>query len=160
MLIPQERAALIAKLRSLPDQVEALTRDLTADQLTSHYLPDEWSVAQNVHHLFDSHVNSYIRCKLILTEDNPPLKPYDQDAWAALPDGSNADISHSLALLRNLHWRWVQFWDALPEAAWARTGVHPEVGVINLEAILRSYAAHGESHLDQMQQTLAAETSG
>ena len=96
----QERQQDIDKIRRLPGQIEALVSGLSAAQLTTHFLASEWTVAQNVHHLADSHMNSYIRCKLILTEEKPPLKPYDQDAWANLPDAQSADLSASLLLLR------------------------------------------------------------
>ena len=151
-----ERKILIEKIGALAGQIEALVHGLTAEQLITHYLPNEWSVAQNVHHLFDSHVNSYIRCKLIATEDNPPLKPYDQDQWANLPDASHADIAVSLALLRGLHIRWVQFWNNLSESDFARAGIHPDNGLMTLERILKSYVAHGEAHIDQIQRTLMA----
>lgn len=158
MLTPAERQHLIEEIRKLPGQVADLIRDLTPEQLTTPFLPGEWTVAQNVHHLFDSHANSYVRCKLILTEDNPTLKPYDQDRWAALPDATSADVGISLALLANLHARWVIFWTHLPEAAWARSGLHPESGPVTLEQQLQLYADHGHAHLDQMQRTLAAQS--
>jgi hypothetical protein len=152
----EDRATLIAAIASLPANLEALVQGLSAEELTTPYLAGEWTVAQNVHHLVDSHANSYIRCKLILTEGDPPLKPYDQDAWAALPDASAADLSDSLAILRGLHARWVRFWEQLPETAWGRTGNHPENGPMSLARILQSYAEHGEGHLDQIRRTLAA----
>jgi hypothetical protein len=155
-MTPQARTALIDKIRRLPSQVEELVAGLTTAQRTTHFLPNEWSVAQNVHHLADSHMNSYIRCKLIATEDQPPLKPYDQDRWADFADASSADLSTSLALLKSLHTRWVIFWETLPESAWSRTGLHAENGPMSLDDILRSYAAHGEAHLEQMTRTLAA----
>ena len=151
-----DRKSNIDKISKLPGQIEALVHGLSPQQLTTHYLPNEWTVAQNIHHLFDSHANCYIRCKLIATEDNPPLKPYDQDQWANMPDASNADISVSLALLRGLHVRWVQFWNSLPDSDFARAGVHPENGSMSLDRILKSYVAHGEAHIDQIQRTLAA----
>lgn len=151
-----ERDQLIAAIAALPDRLEALVAGLSPAELTTPFLAGEWSVAQNVHHLLDSHMNSYIRCKLILTEERPPLKPYDQDAWAALPDGAEADLGASLAALRGLHARWVRFWRALPDEAWAREGLHAAYGPMSLDAILRSYAAHGEGHLDQIGRTLAA----
>ncbi|HMQ34259.1 MAG TPA: DinB family protein [Chloroflexaceae bacterium] len=157
--MPPERERLVATLAALPARLEALVAGLSAAELTAHYLAGEWSVAQNVHHLVDSHMNSYVRCKLILTEERPTLKPYDQDAWAALPDGAEADIAVSLAILRGLHERWARFWRALPESAWAREGLHPEAGPMSLDDILRSYAAHGEGHLDQIGRTLAAGAS-
>jgi hypothetical protein len=156
MPVNAERAALIAGIRALPDALAELVGGLSPARLTTPYLAGEWTVAQNVHHLFDSHANSYIRCKLALTEDGPPFKPYDQDAWAALPDASAADIEVSLGLLRGLHARWARFWEALPDEAWARVGHHPQYGTMSLDDILRSYVAHGEGHLDQIRRTLAA----
>lgn len=153
----QERLLLIDKIRHLPAQLEELVIGLSVPELTTHFLANEWTVAQNVHHLADSHMNSYIRCKLILTEEHPTLKPYDQDAWAALPDAQSAEISTSLTLLKQLHTRWVTFWETLPEEAWPRTGFHPENGSVTLEDQLRGYAAHGEVHIDQITRTLAAQ---
>jgi hypothetical protein len=154
-----QRNVLIEKIRMLPTQIEQLTANLTPEQLTTPYLQGEWTVAQNVHHLPDSHMNSYIRCKLIATEDNPPLKPYKQDQWALFADAQNADLSTSLALLHSLHARWVTFWENLPEEAWSRTGMHPEHGPISLADILQMYADHGEAHIDQLTRTLAAQGS-
>lgn len=152
----EERSQLIEKIRRLPEQIAELAAGLSAEQLTTHYLDGEWTVAQNIHHLVDSHMNSYIRCKLIATEEHPTLKPYDQDAWALFDDAQTADVSGSLQMLAQLHRRWVRFWEALPEEAWARTGHHPESGTVTLETQLLGYAAHGEAHIDQITRTLAA----
>lgn len=150
-----ERQALIEKVRALPTLVAQLTDGLSATQLTTHYLSDEWTMAQNVHHLVDSHLNSYVRCKLIATEERPTFRPYDQDRWAALPDAAQADIADSLALLRHLHTRWVVFWESLSEEDWGRTGFHPDSGIVTLTDQLQLYAGHGEGHLEQMARTLA-----
>ncbi len=157
MLTMQQRQGYIDQIRALPQQLEALTRDLTVEQLRTAYLPGEWTVAQNVHHLADSHMHSYIRCKLIATEDDPPLKPYDQDQWATFPDATSAEIDVSLALLKSLHMRWVSFWEQLGEQDWQRTGQHPENGTVSLERQVQLYAAHGVGHLDQITRTLAAQ---
>lgn len=157
MTADARRRALIDQIRQLPGQLAALVAPLSAEQLATPFLQGEWTVAQNVHHLVDSHVNSYIRCKLIATEDRPPLKPYDQDLWAAFPDAAEADVGGSLALLAALHERWSRFWQGLPDEAWQRAGVHPENGAMTLDRILQSYADHGLAHLDQIRRTLAAE---
>ncbi len=153
----QERQALIAKFQRLPAQIEALVDELSVYQRTTPFIANEWTVAQNVHHLADSHMNSYIRCKLMLTEDNPTLKPYEQDDWANLPDAQTAEIAPSLSLLKQLHTRWVTFWQHLPDDAWSRTGFHPANGTVTLADQLRDYAAHGEAHIDQITRTLAAQ---
>ena len=150
------REEAIEKIRRLPQQVEELVSGLSPQELTAKPLADEWTVAQNVHHIADSHMNSYVRCKLMATEDNPALKPYDEGAWALLTDGSSADLSDSLALLQALHARWVIFWENLPEDAWQRTGMHPESGPVTLARQLELYVEHGEAHLEQIRRTLAA----
>ena len=123
-----ERQALIAKIRQLPSQLESLVRPLSEAQLNTRFLPNEWTVAQNVHHLADSHMNCLIRVKLILTEEHPTLRPYDQDAWAITPDYA-APIDDSLTLLRGLHARWALLFESLWDCErWTR-----EVACENVE---------------------------
>jgi hypothetical protein len=157
MLDTAERNRLIDKIRALPGQIEALVSALTPEQLAGHFLAGEWNVAQNVHHLADSHMNSFIRLKLILTEEQPTVKPYDQDLWAATADGDNLAVADSLALLRGLHRRWATLFASLTESQWQRGGRHPEVGEITAESLLVTYSAHGEAHIDQILRTLAAQ---
>jgi hypothetical protein len=133
-----------------------LVEGLRDEQLSTHYLAGEWNVAQNVHHVADSHLNSFIRLKLLLTEENPTIKPYNQDLWAVTPDGDYLSVQDSLMLLQGLHRRWVRLWRSLNDEQWGRTGTHPESGPITPESLLRTYAAHGEAHIDQIQRTLAA----
>ncbi len=153
----ETRSQLIDALRALPDDVDALVAGLDADRLTAHPIAGEWSIAQNVHHLVDSHINSYVRCKLIATEDRPAFRPYDEAAWAELPDASGPDLSYSLALLRALHGRWVLFWESLTDEQWQRTGYHPaDDVVVTLERQLQLYVEHGRAHLAQMQRNLDA----
>lgn len=151
-----DRAALIEALRHFPAELDALVSPLTADQLTAHPLAGEWSIAQNVHHLADAHINGYIRARLALTEEHPPLKPYDQDAWAALADASSADLSPSMAILRGVHSRWADLLATLDDAQFARTGYHLAAGEYSVQFILEHYVEHGELHLEQIRRTLAA----
>jgi uncharacterized damage-inducible protein DinB len=153
----QERHAMIDAIRTLPDQVIALVDGLDEHQLTAHPIPGEWSIAQNVHHLVDSHINSYVRCKLMATEERPTFRPYDEAAWAELPDASSAGLSYSLAMLHDLHARWALFWEALTDEQWRRSGYHPADDVtVTLEQQLQLYVEHGRAHLAQIERALAA----
>ena len=115
MLTQAAREMLIKRIAAFPEELEALVTPLNAEELTARPLAGEWSIAQNVHHCADSHINSYVRCKLIATEDDPTLKPYNEQQWAELTDGSAPNIEVSLSLLRSLHMRWVSFWQNLPD---------------------------------------------
>ena len=149
----------IAQLRAFPAQLEALVRPLDTATLLATPLRGEWSVAQNVHHLADSHLHSYMRCKRIATEEYPTIHPYDQDVWAGMSDASMADIDGSLQLLHGLHTRWAHFFSGLATSDWRRAGFHPEVGEITLEMLLDMYVIHGNGHLDQITRTITAQNN-
>src|SRR5207253_2499523 len=100
---------------------------------------------------------SFIRIRLILTEDRPTLKPYDQDLWATLADSGTAELEESLCILDGLHARWVRLLESLDEPAWQRSGLHPENGEVTVEDMLRTYAAHGQGHIEQIGRALAAQ---
>lgn len=157
MLTNEQRHDLIETIRAFPSQLRARVAGLTDEQLTTHFLEGEWTVAQNVHHLADSHMNSFVRTRLILTEDRPALKPYDQDRWAELADSGTTALEESLSILEGLHHRWVRLFESLGEADWRRVGLHPEIGEVTLDSILQNYAAHGAGHIDQINRTLEAQ---
>ena len=158
MLTAAERQAMIDTIRRFPAEFEALVTGLSDGDLNTHFLAHEWTVAQNVHHVADSHMNSFIRLKLALTEDQPTIRPYDQEKWADLPDSHDLPVESSLMLLKGLHERWCVLWESLDEAGWARTWRHPELepGVRSVEDLLQIYDNHCKAHLDQVRRTLAA----
>jgi len=156
MLTLEERRERINRIRRFPSELEVAVKDLTEEQLMTEFIHGEWTVAQNVHHVADSHMNAFIRTKLLLTEDNPTIRPYDQDKFAERVDSFDAPIQYSILLLRGLHHRWVALFESLSEVEWARPGVHPESGPITVESILITYSDHGIGHLDQISRTLAA----
>ncbi len=152
------RQQQINQLRDLPNRVADRVRGLSDEQLTARPLDGEWSIAQNVHHLVDSHLNSYVRCKLILTENHPTLRPYNEAAWGELADATSADLTHSLALLEHLHARWVTFWQSLGDDDWQRTGYHPgDERTVTLADQLLLYVNHGNAHVEQIQKNLNAQ---
>lgn len=156
MLDEAHRREMIHTIRMLPRKLRKVVDGLNATQLQTHYLVDEWTVAQNVHHLADSHMNSFIRLKLILTEDNPMLKPYDQVLWAEQPDADNVHIESSLHVLEGLHARWATLFECLTHDQRRRTGIHSETGTVTPDDLLRAYAGHCDAHYEQITRTLAA----
>jgi uncharacterized damage-inducible protein DinB len=150
MMTAQDRVAGVERLRRLPDLLEAAVRGLSDPQLDTPYRVGGWTVRQVVHHLADSHMNAFVRCKLILTEEHPTLKPYDQDRWALLVDAQRLPIASSLAIVRGLHERWCRLLDSLSDAHWVRAGQHPERGEVTLDSLLATYAGHGEKHVGQI----------
>lgn len=130
-----------------PKAFRSVVDGWTDQQLDTPYREDGWTVRQLLHHVPESHMNSYIRFKLALTEAEPTIKPYDEAAWANLPDATTAPVEPSLRLLENLHERWVYVLRSLSPAQWQRTFNHPENGVMRLDVTAALYAWHCKHHL-------------
>lgn len=144
---PPMREEWIGAIASAPAKLRAAVAGLTQRQLDTPYRPGGWTVRQVVHHLPDSHMNAYIRCKLALTEATPTIKPYDEQAWAKLPDAT-LPIDPSLGLLDHLHHRWAALLRAVPESSWSLTCFHPGSQTeMSLDRLAGSYAWHGAHHV-------------
>src|SRR5262245_10025665 len=97
-ITPDLRRQWIAEIADTPARMRAAVAGLNDAQLDTPYRPGGWTVRQVVHHVPDSHMNSYVRLKLALTENEPTIKPYDESAWAKLVD-AKLPIEPSLKLL-------------------------------------------------------------
>jgi hypothetical protein len=146
-LVAEQRQHLIDQIEAAPGTLRAAVEGLSPAQLDTPYRPGGWTVRQVVHHLPDSHLNSYMRFRLALTEDEPTIKPYFEDRWAELDDARHAPIDISLDLLESLHRRWVLLLRSLTVHHLARTFVHPELGIVSLDKNISLYAWHGRHHV-------------
>jgi hypothetical protein len=141
------RATLVAQIATAPAELAHAVDGLTDAQLDTPYRDGGWTARQVVHHVADSHLNAYVRFKLALTEDLPTIRPYDEGAWAELPEARALAVDVSLALLAALHRRWVSAIESTPEAAFARRFQHPEwQAPMSLDTQLAIYAWHGRHH--------------
>jgi hypothetical protein len=147
---PERIAQWIGEIAAAPGQLRAAVDGLAAGQLDTPYRPGGWTVRQVVHHLPDSHLNSYVRFRLALTEPEPAIRPYDEARWAELGDARTAPVEVSLALLESLHGRWILLLRSLEPADWQRTFRHPEIGLVTLERTAALYAWHGRHHVAQI----------
>jgi hypothetical protein len=112
---------------------------------------------QLVHHCADSHMNSLIRFKLTLTENQPTIKPYDENKWSELTDSMEEDLTASIALLKGLHHKWVYLLRKLTDEEYAMNYLHPADNTIHSLAEATSlYAWHSNHHLAHIQQALLA----
>jgi uncharacterized damage-inducible protein DinB len=142
-----ERQKFIDQIAEAPAKLRAAVAGLTEAQLDTPYREGGWTVRQVVHHLADSHFNAFARFKLVLTEDSPTIKTYEQHLWAETPDAKTAPVGLSLTLLDSLHERWVLLLESLGAADFARSMKHPELGTVALDRYLALYAWHGRHHV-------------
>ena len=145
-LTPAARAKAIATIAAVPNHLYDAVRGLDQRQLDTPYRQGGWSVRQVVHHIADSHVNAYVRHKLTATESSPPIKAYDENAWAKLAD-ANGPIGVSLLLVQAVHDRWAHCLRATPADHFARGCTHSDRGRMTLDDLVALYAWHGDHHV-------------
>ena len=136
----------INEIEALPRLVRDAVKNLDDEQLNTAYRSGGWTVRQVIHHLADSHLNGYVRFKWALTEENPVIKPYDEEKWAEQSDYS-LPIETSLVLLETLHQRWTHLLRSLTPADMEKTFIHPDSGKVLIGQNIGIYAWHGKHHL-------------
>src|SRR5580698_3866401 len=128
----QELATFIDHIAETPARMRAAMAGLSESQLDTPYRPGGWTVRQVAHHVPDSHMNSYVRFRLALTEDSPVIKPYEESRWAELPDARSMPVEPSLVLLESLHARWVTLLRFPYTADFSHSQPNPYVAVVML----------------------------
>lgn len=142
-----DRRIFIGQIEEAPAKLRMAVAGLTEEQLDTPYREGGWTVRQVVHHLADSHLNAFIRFKLVMTEEQPAIKTYNQQLWANLADAKTAPVEPSLMLFGSLHKRFVVLLKSMSAADFAHTMNHPEQGIVNLDRYLSLYAWHGRHHV-------------
>jgi uncharacterized damage-inducible protein DinB len=146
-LSPAQRAEAIAQIAATPGNLRDAVAGLSHEQFDTPYRPGGWTVRQVVHHLPDSHMNSYVRLKLALTENDPTIKTYEEQLWAELPDSRDTPVEFSLTLLEALHQRWETLLRSMKPEEFSRTLRHPALGPMTIDNMLGIYAWHGRHHV-------------
>ncbi|MBI1389875.1 MAG: bacillithiol transferase BstA [bacterium] len=146
-----QRMMYISDIESAPEDLAQAVRGLSDEQLDTPYREGGWTLRQVVHHLADSHANSYVRFRLALTEDHPTIRPYCEDRWGELEDARFAPVEISLTLLSALHQRWVILLRSLESGDYAKAYFHPESKRdVSLDEALAMYAWHGKHHISHI----------
>ena len=142
--------AWIDEIERAPKRLRAVLSGLSDEQLDTTCR--NWTIRQITHHLADSHLNSYVRFRLALTEERPTIKPYDESRWSRLADAQRSDIEPSLQLLQGLHARWAYLLRSLASDAFERSFYHPEnQEIVPLWRALPYYVWHGRRHTAQIE---------
>jgi len=148
VITAQDITNWIADIESTPAKIASAVEGLSDKELDTPYRPEGWTIRQVIHHLPDSHMNSYIRFKWTLTEDEPTIKAYDETLWAELEDGKNAPVEMSIQLLTALHIRWSRVLKNLTATDLEKMFTHPETGKkLSIKYLVALYSWHGRHHL-------------
>jgi hypothetical protein len=149
-----DNAEIIATISALPGRIEALVAGLSREDAGRRPSDAGWSVLEVCCHLRDAGEYSLLRIRRLANEDGPVLEPYDEVALAIERNYRGDELSRVLPPLREAWTELAELLASLPEAAWARSGTHPERGRLTLESEARRYAEHASMHLAQLEAAL------
>lgn len=153
-ITPENLDAWISILEHFPNRLNSLVKNLSEAQLNTTYRPEGWTVKQVVHHLYDSHHNSYTRFKWALTEEIPLIKAYNEADWAKLFDYSNAPIELSLQALAALHAKLVFLLKGMKAEDFQKEFMHPEkkdrVSLAQNTGIYAWHCNHHYAHIENL----------
>ena len=155
IISPEQIEIWIKDIALFPRKIQNIVGNLPKEALNWKYRPHSWTIKQVVHHCADSHINSFCRFKLSLTEDTPTIRPYFEEKWAELPDVIDADINDSLQIIKGLHSRWAILLKSLQENDFEKEFIHPEHGKrFSIAENIGIYAWHCNHHLAHIEQAI------
>jgi hypothetical protein len=140
----------IERIEILPGKIETMVQQFLPHQWDTPYREGGWTARQVVHHMADSHLNSYVRFKWTLTEARPVIKAYDEKAWAETPE-TKLDPAISISFLKALHIKWTALLKLITEEDLKKEFIHPDTKKnVPLDRLIALYAWHGEHHLGHL----------
>ncbi|HWC77998.1 MAG TPA: DinB family protein [Blastocatellia bacterium] len=148
----RDKERLLWNLRSLPNELRDLLKELDEETLRWRAVPNKWSIKEIMCHLRDMESDAYLaRYRRMLSEENPFMPSVDQDRLAVERDYINQDAAGALAEFQRLRAETIGVLEATPPEAWARSGVHETDGPMTIEQlVVRQIKGNDLNHLVQM----------
>lgn len=148
MITQEQITTYIKELWQFPYLLEEAVAAYPPNILNLTYREGGWTIAQIVHHLADVNMNSFIRCKLALTEENPIVKPYEETLWATISEARDFYIASSLYIINGVHWRWYNLLKSLSPQDFEKTYRNPQSGqTVSIKQEIVKSVWHGKHHL-------------
>ncbi len=142
---------MINDIAQVPTDLRKVVTSLSKKQLHLSYRAGGWSALQIVHHLADAHCNIFVRVKLALAENNPTVKPYDENTWAEMPDATSEYLEGSLRMIEGVHDRISKVFYSMSIEDFSRCYYHPEYDrLVPLSEVLSYFHWHGKHHTAQI----------
>lgn len=143
-------AQRIERVRVLPEQLRKAASHLSEDELDVAPRAGAWTARQVIHHMADVHSVFAERIRLILTEEQPPVKTFEENLWAELADARTAPVEESFRMLEGVHARIARLLASRPHEDFLREMFHPQQGLVKLDRVLSYLDWHGRHHTAQV----------
>lgn len=140
----------IILLAGTPSKLHALMAGLSEEQLRRRPSQGEWSIKEVLCHLRDTTEIHELRMRRVVTEENPLLPAFDQEAYARDRKYQEEQTSTILPSFLEHRRAMVELVRGLPQDAWDRRGIHEETGPLSLRDLVQGAVNHDLEHLAQL----------
>jgi uncharacterized damage-inducible protein DinB len=136
----------IERMQGFPGDLNTLTTMLDATWIRLRPAPTSWSIVEIIGHLGDVERVMRERMHLICTQQHPAIEAFDQDTSVLQHSYQQRALDQVLAAFADERARTLAFLATLPQAMYARTGWHPEIGLLRVDMIIEHLTKHDYSH--------------
>ncbi len=147
MNTPHFDRALIDRYEAGAELLAPAIAGLSSAELDAHPVPGTWSVRQIVVHLLESDLAAMHRMRRIIAEDRPLLIAYDETRMAETCFYEQEDLARVCRMFADLRHMTAGVLRRLPDAAFARAGVHNQNGLVTLGRMVEMYVGHLAHHM-------------
>lgn len=146
--------SIVRVLANTPDDLERLVDGKSTETLMQPAQDGGWGIVELVPLARDWEQIHAERVDRILREEQPRIEEQDDSLWAIERNYREQDTHAALREFRHLREALVSRLDKLDEDEWARTAVHPRLGVISLHALMDRVCDHDARHVQQVKDVL------
>ena len=137
---------VIEALENNTEIIIPLLKEVPEENLKRRPLPGKWSAHEHFCHLAEVHSLFFRRLDLMLTLDNPVIKPYNPDKDDEEDALLKIDLNEALTRFAGDRKKLVEKLKNLSVEQWERTAQHPEYTLYSVYILFRHAALHDMLH--------------
>lgn len=142
---------IITGLEEVTAAMDTAVSHITVVEATFSPGLDEWDIRENIAHLRDLEEIFYARCQLVLSENEPGLRAFNQDELAQAHKYHDADWTEVLAAFQAARRQNLEFLGRLTPEQWERAGIHEETGHLTIREMAEHLLNHNRTHLEEIE---------
>ncbi|MEX2263996.1 MAG: DinB family protein [Bryobacteraceae bacterium] len=145
------------QLEATPAILRELLATVTGADTQWKPAPGRFSIAEVLEHLSHVEAHAYrLRIERMISEDNPEMEQYDQNAFYAAGQYSGRDAEDSFDHFEEQREDNLEFLRNLPPGSGSRTGTFPGFGSFTLDQLIYEWACHDLGHIRQISELIRA----
>ena len=155
------RRIQLGMMQKMADIMGNVLKNVTEEQAkTLRDGLEGWTVLEVLCHVRDFDGYFRERARMMLNQDHPELPAYDHEALVIENKYNEQDFAYVFDSYIDSRRKTIEFFEALTDEQWERTGIHPERGYFTMTDAALQVNGHDADHLEQITRILEQELPG